>query len=99
MIVMGRYDSFFSVSGLMLHWLSMMSNIVTCTDMLQGIMTHPAFQFTPDSSSVKLYFPCLASSVVVLSSAKLIFIFAKFEMAASATSVKELNVLKQCSNP
>jgi hypothetical protein len=30
---------------------------------------------------------------VVLSSEKLIFIFAKFKMAASATSVKELNVL------
>jgi hypothetical protein len=33
------------------------------------------------------------------SSAKLIFIFAKFKMAASATNVKELQVLKQCCNP
>jgi hypothetical protein len=32
---------------------------------------------------------------VVLSSAKLIFIFTKFKMNASATGVKELNVLKQ----
>jgi hypothetical protein len=58
----------------------MMSHVVTCTDMLQGIMTHPAFQFTPDSSRVKL-FPCLESSVVVLSNAKLIYIVAKFENA------------------
>jgi hypothetical protein len=36
---------------------------------------------------------------VVLSSAKLIFIFAEFKTAASAVSVKELNVLKQCYNP
>jgi hypothetical protein len=36
---------------------------------------------------------------VVLSNAKLIFIFAKFKMAATATSVKELIVLKQCCNP
>jgi hypothetical protein len=32
---------------------------------------------------------------VVLSRAKLIFMFVKFKMAASAPSVKELNVLKQ----
>jgi hypothetical protein len=31
--------------------------------------------------------------------AKLIFILAKFKMAASATVVKELQVLKQCCNP
>jgi hypothetical protein len=36
---------------------------------------------------------------VVLSSARLVCIFAKFKMAASASSVKELNVLKQCCNP
>jgi hypothetical protein len=36
---------------------------------------------------------------VVLSSTKLIFIFAKFKMTASVTSAKELNVLKQFCNP
>jgi hypothetical protein len=36
---------------------------------------------------------------VVLSSVKLIFIFANFKIAASATPIKELNVLKQCYNP
>jgi hypothetical protein len=41
----------------------------------------------------------MASSVVVLLRAKLFFIFANFKMAASATSIKELNVLKQCCNP
>jgi hypothetical protein len=40
-----------------------------------------------------------ASSVVVLSNAKLILIFAKFKMAAFVSSVKELNVLKQCCYP
>jgi hypothetical protein len=35
---------------------------------------------------------------VVWSCAKLFFISAKFKMAANTTSVKELNVLKQCSN-
>jgi hypothetical protein len=30
----------------------MMSQVVTCTDMLQGIMVYPAFQFTPDASRV-----------------------------------------------
>jgi hypothetical protein len=44
-------------------------------------------------------FPCLANTIVVLPNAKLIFIFVKFEMAANTTSVKELNVLKQCCNP
>jgi hypothetical protein len=39
-------------------------------------------------------FPFLASSVVDLSRAKLIFIFAKFKMATSATHVKELGILK-----
>jgi hypothetical protein len=34
----------------------MMSCVVTCTDMLQGIMTHPAFQSTHDSVTVKAYF-------------------------------------------
>jgi hypothetical protein len=72
----------------------MMSHVVTCTDMLQGIMTYPAFQFTPDSGG--FVFPCLASSVMVLSSAKLIFTFAKFKITES---VKELNVLKQSCNP
>jgi hypothetical protein len=32
-------------------------------------------------------------------SAKLSFTFAKFKMAASATSAKELNDLKQCCDP
>jgi hypothetical protein len=72
----------------------MMSHVVTCIDMLQSNMTHLAFQFTPDSRRV--VFPCLASSVVVLSREKLIFIFAKFKMAASAPSIKELYVSKQC---
>jgi hypothetical protein len=34
------------------------------------------------------------NSAVVLSSTKLIFILAKFKMAASSTSVKEFHVLK-----
>jgi hypothetical protein len=38
----------------------------------------------------------MASSAVVLSSAILLV---KFKIAASATSVKELNILKQCCNP
>jgi hypothetical protein len=38
-----------SFSGLFKH-------AVTCTDMLQGIMTHPTFQFIPDVSRVKLCF-------------------------------------------
>jgi hypothetical protein len=75
----------------------MMSHVLTSTDMLQGIITHPAFQFTPDYTEVE--FPCVASSVVALLSAKLISIFAKFKIAESATSVKEVNVLKQCCNP
>jgi hypothetical protein len=41
----------------------------------------------------------MASTVVVLSSAILMFIFAKFKMVVSATSVKEINVLKRCCNP
>jgi hypothetical protein len=41
----------------------------------------------------------MASTVVVLSSAILMFIFAKFKMAVSATSVKEINVFKRCCNP
>lgn len=32
-------------------WLGIMSSIVTPTDMLQSIVTHPAFQLTPDSSN------------------------------------------------
>jgi BarA-like signal transduction histidine kinase len=48
---------------------------------------------------VELSLSCLSSSVVVLSIVKLIVIFAKFKMAANATIVKELNVLKQCCNP
>jgi hypothetical protein len=70
----------------------MMSHAVTCTDMLQGIMTHRAFQFIPKSS--KVVFSCQISSAVVLSNAKLIFIFAKFKMTVNATSAKELKVLK-----
>jgi hypothetical protein len=42
--------------------------------------------------------PCLANSVVVWSSAKLTFIFAKYKMITRNTSVKELNILKQCCN-
>lgn len=33
------------------------------------------------------------------SDAKIIFMFAKFKAAASATNVKELSGLKQCCNP
>jgi hypothetical protein len=59
-----------------------MSHAVICTDMLQGsIMPHHAFLF------------CLANSVAVWSSEKLIFIFTKFKITASAISVRELNVL------
>lgn len=43
--------------------------------------------------------PCLASSVFVFSSAELIFIFAKFKIAASAASVKHLKVLDHCYDP
>jgi hypothetical protein len=31
-------------------------HVVTCRDMLQGIMAHPAYQFKPDASRIKLYF-------------------------------------------
>jgi hypothetical protein len=76
--------------------LGMMSH-VTCTDLLQSIMTHPAFQFTVGSSTVKLYF-LPGSSLMVLSSAKLISIFAKFKIAASSTYNKGQNILKHsCS--
>jgi hypothetical protein len=51
--------------------------------MLQGIKNHPAFQFIPDSSRVKLY----------------ISVFAELKMAATAACVKEPNVLKRCCNP
>jgi hypothetical protein len=40
----------------------------------------------------------MANSVVVSSSAKLSFTFAKFKMAARAMSVRELDVLKWCSD-
>ena len=32
-------------------WLGMMSHVVSPTDMLQSVVTHPAFQLAPDSSS------------------------------------------------
>ena len=32
-------------------WLGIMSGVVTPTDTLQSIITHPAFQLTPDSSN------------------------------------------------
>jgi hypothetical protein len=41
----------------------------------------------------------MGSSAVVLSSANLIYIFAKFKIVPHATNVKELNVLKPCYNP
>jgi hypothetical protein len=63
------------------------------TDMMQRIMTHPDIQFTHSPIGVKLYISLCGklSSVVVLSSAKLIF-FVKF------TSVKHLYILKLCCN-
>jgi hypothetical protein len=53
--------------------------------MLQGILSHPAFQFMQLSC-----IPCLAGCVVYLSSAKLVFIFARFKISASAVSVKDV---------
>jgi hypothetical protein len=40
-----------------------------------------------------------ANSVLVLSHAEFISIFANFKMAEVATSVKEPSILKQCCNP
>jgi hypothetical protein len=37
-------------------WVGMMGHM-TCQNMLQGIMIHPAFQFIPNAGTVKLYFP------------------------------------------
>jgi hypothetical protein len=58
-------------------------------DMLQqGIILHAAFQFTPYSRRV--VFPCLVSSVVVLSNTKLVCTFDMFKMYGS---VEQVNVL------
>jgi hypothetical protein len=46
-----RRSYFLAASGLI-----GMSYVVTCTEMLQGIMTQSAFQFIPDASRVKLHF-------------------------------------------
>jgi hypothetical protein len=42
------------ILSLLMDGLGLMSYILTCNDMLQGIMTHPAFQFMSDARD-KLY--------------------------------------------
>lgn len=77
--------------------LGKMSHTVTCRHAVRHQDTS-GLQFTPNCTKVKFYFR-LTSSVVGMSRAKLITIFAKFKISARATNVKEIIFLKQCCNP
>jgi hypothetical protein len=76
-------------------WWPMLWDVQTCRRASWPIKPFSSHLIPPEVSS----FPCLASYVVVLSSAKLIFNFANFKMVATATGNKKLNVLKQWWKP
>lgn len=60
-----KWWDFFSVSGLMLHWIVRRDDhVVTCTDTLQGLVTLTNFQNTQDFYWFKFF--CLASCAITL---------------------------------
>lgn len=72
-------------------WLGMMSNVVSHTDMLQGVVTHPAFQLAPEPSSyILLLYGKFCTSFAKCS----LITFSSLKSLSVAASVKELKCFR-----